>query len=845
MESKEAHARIKINNLLENAGWRFEADAEGPANIVLESGVSLTKAYMDATWGEDFEKTKRGYIDYLLIGPDQRPIALVEAKRESVHPLNAKEQARQYALAQNVRYIFLSNGNITYQWDLEQGNPQVISRFPNVESLGAYLQFTPDRNKMVAEVVDYDYIASTQMPGFISRPEWKSETEKTEFIKKNGLKFLRPYQIAAIHAIQKNVAENKVRFLFEMATGTGKTLTSAAIIKLFLRTQNARRVLFLVDRLELERQAQTRFEQFLKNDFKSVIFKEKRDEWSFADIVVTTVQSLLAGDKYKSIFDPTDFDLIISDEAHRSIGGNSRAVFEYFHGYKLGLTATPKDYLKGVSQTDEEFLNPREWELRLLRDTYTTFGCEDGEPTFRYSLRDGVIDQYLVNPVAIDARTEITTKLLSEEGYAVVKANDDGEEESQTYMGGDFEKKFFSPRTNLEFCDAFIKNAFRDPITNEIGKSIIFCVSQAHARKITEILNDIADKLFPGKYNSDFAVQVTSLVSEAQRMTINFANNNLNGKTRWLQGYDSSKTRVCVTVGMMTTGYDCEDLLNLCLMRPIFSPSDFIQMKGRGTRKFTFEFIQRDENGKEERITAEKTGFKLFDFFANCEYFEERYDYDQKLVVSVPTGEERNESGGGTTRDSYKSEVKDPMLTWHENPVGLEGMRIDREMYRNRAEDRIRSDEFISTQLDAGNWEQIVHYIKNEVFNKPEDYINLEKLQEWYKVDYKLSIREVVEKVFGIRVNFKEKDELLEEEFQKFVATEPPAEEENVTALRHFFKAYIIDSEVRRIIKTKAFQELNSHPTFSMEEFKLLSPQARNGVPAYVETYVPLDKYAA
>ncbi|MBL7813112.1 MAG: DEAD/DEAH box helicase family protein [Bacteroidetes bacterium] len=840
MAAKEAKARIKINKMLEEAGWRFITDENGPANIVLESGVSLTSAYMNETWGEDFEKTSKGYIDYLLIGPDNRPIALVEAKRESVNPLNAKEQARKYANAHQIRYVFISNGNITYQWDLEQGNPQVISRFPGPESLGAYIEFKPDRQKLSNETVDADYIVCTQYPDYKNQPGWNSEQDKAEFIQNNSLKFLRPYQVEAIHKIQSEVALGKNRFLFEMATGTGKTLTSAAIIKLFLRTGNARRVLFLVDRLELEDQANKNFIKYLKNDFKTVIYKQQKDDWRFADIVVSTIQSLLAGEKFKNEFEPADFDLIISDEAHRSIGGNSRAVFEYFQGYKLGLTATPKDYLKGVNQEEEDFLNPREWELRLLRDTYTTFGCEDGEPTYRYSLLDGVKDGFLINPVNIDARTEITTKLLSEKGYAVVKPTADGGEEEQTYVKGDFEKKFFSKKTNLAFCEAFINHALRDPITNEIGKTIVFCVSQAHARKITQILNELADVKFPGKYNSDFAVQVTSLVADAQQMTINFANNNLNGKTRWLPGYDSCKTRVCVTVGMMTTGYDCEDLLNLCLMRPVFSPTDFIQMKGRGTRKYTFQYKQEDEH-----VAIDKESFKLFDFFANCEYFEEKYDYEQKITVSVPGGEEGFGGGAGTGKEVYKTLESDAIRTFREEQVGLEGMRIDREMYRNRVEDRMRSDEFIKTQLEAGNWDQINHYIRTEVFDKPEDYINLDKLQELYKVDYKLSIREVIEKVFGIRTNFKEKDELLEEEFQKFIATQPPLEDENITVLRHFFKAYIVDKDIRRIVKDKTYQELNSHPAFTMDEFKQLSPVARQSVPVYVETYVPLDKYAA
>lgn len=112
-----------------------------------------------------------------------------------------------------------------------------------------------------------------------------------------------------------------------MATGTGKTLTAAAVIKLFLKSGNAARVLFLVDRLELEDQAEKHFKAYLANDFKTVIFKEHRDNWRSAEIVVSTVQSFLFNNKYQSLFSPTDFDLVISDEAHRSIGGNSRAQF--------------------------------------------------------------------------------------------------------------------------------------------------------------------------------------------------------------------------------------------------------------------------------------------------------------------------------------------------------------------------------------------------------------------------------------------------------------------------------------------------------------------------------------
>ncbi len=266
-------------------------------------------------------------------------------------------------------------------------------------------------------------IALTQMPGYAAEAGWNNPAERDAFVQKNRLRFLRDYQKRAIQAIQDAVAEGHSRFLFEMATGTGKTLTAAAVIKLFLRTGNARRVLFLVDRLELEDQGNKAFIAQLKNDYTSVIYKERRDEWRKAEIVVTTVQSLLFNDKYRRLFSPTDFDLVISDEAHRSIGGNARAVFEYFVGYKLGLTATPRDYLKKFDAAKPGTRDPREAERRLLLDTYRTFGCESGQPTYRYSLLDGVREGYLINPVVVDARTDITTQLLSDEGYAAVAAS--------------------------------------------------------------------------------------------------------------------------------------------------------------------------------------------------------------------------------------------------------------------------------------------------------------------------------------------------------------------------------------------------------------------------------------
>ena len=418
MADKEATARIKINKLLEVAGWRFFPEDGAPANIRLEPSVKITSSDLDAL-GENFEKTATGFIDFLLLDSKGFPLIVLEAKAEGKSPLVGKEQARKYAKSQNCRFVILSNGNLHYFWDLERGNPYIITSFPTPDSVMGYQKVKPNPKRLIEEKVNDDYIVLTQRPNYQSEAAWKNETERPGYIQANKLRFLRPYQLKAIYAMQRAVKEDKDRFLFEMATGTGKTLTAAAVIKLFLRSGNAQRVLFLVDRLELEDQAKKAFSSLLSADFQTVIYKENRDDWRRAEIVVTTVQSLLSSNKYQTLFSPTDFDLVISDEAHRSIGGNARAVFDYFIGYKLGLTATPRDYLKRFDKKGPSTKDPRELERRLLLDTYRTFGCENSQPTYRYSLLDGVKDGYLINPTVVDARTEITTELLSEDGFIV------------------------------------------------------------------------------------------------------------------------------------------------------------------------------------------------------------------------------------------------------------------------------------------------------------------------------------------------------------------------------------------------------------------------------------------
>lgn len=839
--SKEAKSRIKINKLLEEAGWRFFDDADSRANILLENNIKITEKSFNE-YGEDFEQVKNGFVDFLLLDDKGFPLIVLEAKSENKNPLTGKEQARRYAKAQNCRFVILSNGNLHYFWDLQHGNPYIITKYPEPSSVKGYKDYKPDPKKLTDENIESDYVALTQKPNYYADPSWKDKTLQKDFIELNKLKFLREYQLKAIRSIQSSVNDGNDRFLFEMATGTGKTLIAAGVIKLFLRTGNARRVLFLVDRLELEDQANKAFINYLKNDYKSVIYKENKDDWHYGEIVVTTVQSLLFNNKYTKLFSPTDFDLVISDEAHRSIGGNARAIFEYFIGYKLGLTATPKDYLKKIDRAND----PRDFERRLLLDTYRTFGCESGQPTFRYSLIDGVKDGFLISPIVVDARTDITTQLLSDEGYSIIVINENNEEEEQDYFQRDFEKKFFSEDTNRLFCKTFLDHALRDPISGEIGKTIVFAVSQNHAAKLTQILNELADKMFPGKYNSDFAIQVTSQISEAQQFTINFANNNLNGDGNFIPEYRTSKTRVCVTVGMMTTGYDCQDILNLCLMRPIFSPTDFIQIKGRGTRKYEFTEMLSDklmkESLKEAQVITEKKKYKLFDFFANCEYFEEKFNYDEILELPKFYHKGGESPEPPTVPAGYENKDDDKLVLMEEKAVGINGMKIDR-MFFEQFEDKVKKDDFIRENISLGNWEKVIEYMSKNILNKPEEFYTIEKLRRAAGVDRRITMREILEKIYGMIPYFKSKDQMLDEEFEKFIIDRKPNDATHIVAMKYFFKAYATDSKVRDIIDNKNYTELNVNPNFTMKDFKAIPQHWREIIPEYIKDYISLNQF--
>ena len=285
----------------------------------------------------------------------------------------------------------------------------------------------------------------------------------------------------------------------------------------------------------------------------------------------------------------------------------------------------------------------------------------------------------------------------------------------------------------------------------------------------------MADIMFPGKYQSDFAVQVTSRKWRTRSSSLSTSpTTTCMGSGNFMPEYRTSKARVCVTVGMMTTGYDCTDILNLGLFRPIFSPTDFVQIKGRGTRKHNFLEQLSDQDAADSVSEPEKTDFKLFDFFANCEYFETEFNYDQVIKLPKPQSGDRIGEGEEAAREDVgviriRASGRDILATIREERVGPRGMKIDRMLFE-RFGSAAREDETLRQAVESGQWDRAINYVNKEIFDKPEDYYTCHKLRKAAAVDRRISLREILEKVFDLIPRFKSKDELLEEEFAKFVA---------------------------------------------------------------------------
>ena len=677
--ANEAFSRVLIDKALEFSGWNLL----DPKQVRFELN------------------TANGRADYLL-GGKRGPLCVLEAKREDVDPYDAKEQARGYAENVKAPFIILSNGREHWFWNYTRKDQDAyrIERLPSQRDLDRlqYKNLQPPR-PLGSEIIKPDYLKKF-------RPDLT----------------VRRYQIEAMDTIARQFDEKAIRkFLLEMATGTGKTILCAALIRRFLATRNAERVLFIVDRIELAKQTLEDFNVILA-EYKPVLYKTARrrpGELLGSSVVVATLQSLMVDRRYREEFTPFHFDLVVNDEAHRSIYGDAREVVQFFQATRIGLTATPRAYLKNVNVEELQKENPKALEIRLLRDTYNYFGCKPGFPTFRYDIIDAVKDPegpFLCLPKIIDLRSDITTKALDESGWAVVI-----NEQEENFKIKDLERKIFTPTRNRVMCEAFLKEAQRDP-AGTIGKSLVFAVNQDHATELTKIFNGLQ----PG-----IAVTITSRIDDSSSIAKEFR--------------DGKRTeRIAVSVDMLSTGYNCRDLLNIALMRPIFSPTEYIQIKGRGTRLFTFKI------GNTE---YEKKNFFMLDFCAVAEYFEEKYDYTVPLKIPrekkqpqppAPTGEGGgyvlHEGDGGTTepappqppREIPTWEGVDTLISREIHIVGPDGEKVDVMTFRGGYERDIR--EFVASTpelkaaVEAEDDDTVEAIVSKGFYNRPEMFYSPDKL---------------------------------------------------------------------------------------------------------------------
>lgn len=674
----EAFSRVLIDKALEFSGWNLL----NPHEVRFELHGHTGRA------------------DYVLMSQRGAVLCVLEAKREDVDPYDAREQARGYAQNLNAPFVILSNGKEHWFWNFTRADQDAyrIERLPSQQDLERLLlkNLQPPR-PLLSEIITPNYL----------RPF------KPDFT-------LRRYQINALDTVSSQFDEQRRRkFLLEMATGTGKTMLCAALIRRFLQTRNAERVLFIVDRIELAKQTLEDFNVALA-EFKPVLFKTARrkpGELLGSSVVVATIQSLMVDRRYREEFTPFYFDLVVNDEAHRSIYGDAREVVQFFQATRIGLTATPRAYLKNINLDALQQENPKALEARFLRDTYNYFGCKPGFPTFRYDIVDAVKDPegpFLCLPKIFDLRSDITTRALEASGWAVVI-----NEQQENFKIQDLERKIFTPTRNRIMCEAFLKNAQKDP-SGAIGKSIVFAVNQNHATALAKIFNDLQ----PG-----IAVVITSRIPDASSIAKEFRD----GKRA---------ERIAVSVDMLSTGYNCRDLLNIGLMRPIFSPTEYIQIKGRGTRLFTFKI------GNTE---YEKKHFFLLDFCAVAEYFEEVYDYTLPLKLPIerkakapapsyppatPTADPMHEGNGkpqaAPQREIPTWEGVDTLVSEEVRIIGPDGEKVDIMTFRGSFERDVKDfaakDPALS-QAVADEDDDAVETIMNERFyHRPEMYYSPDKL---------------------------------------------------------------------------------------------------------------------
>ena len=596
-QSTEAFSRVKIDALLGDAGWN-------PSD-----GVSVLQEHVlsDGT-----------RADYVLCDRSGRPLAVLEAKRARIGPLTAQDQGRHYAAQLGVPFVFLSNGEEVWFLDRElNAHARKIAGF--------YAQDDLERRTATRKV----------------RRDLSSVDIDRAIVD-------RDYQIDCIETLSTEVGRGRRKLLVEMATGTGKTRTAAAFIKRLFEAGTITRALFLVDRIALAGQAEDAFTDHLR-DYPCHVLRPGRDFDRAKRITIATLQTMIA--EYRTL-SPGYFDLVVTDECHRSIYGKWSGVLRHFDGIQLGLTATPCTAADAKTPPDPE-------DGLFVRDTLRFFEVE--QPTFRYTLPEAIGAGHLV-PYRI--YRALTVKTAAAGGFKVTRgeldwsAMDDGTRKELETLFADadtitvdpqaLERKFTIPERNRamvrEFHDAHEKGFMgRDGVRRwpSWGKTIVFAVTKRHAETLARMFDEhFADrKPQPAVRYADFVVSDVGggPAPDAGAIIKRFK--------------EEEFPQILVSVNMLDTGFDCPEVVNLVMARFTRSAILYRQMRGRGTRKAPH---------------IGKTDFTLFDFVG---------------VTDLHGDDDTNVTGGGTkeTQPRYRPGPPSLVLTLddHVDPASREWLTLD------------------------------------------------------------------------------------------------------------------------------------------------------------------------
>lgn len=747
--TNETDARMVIDQLLRSAGW----------DIIDKSQVSTEEPSAD------------GRADYLLKNTRTQPLAVIEAKRFSIDPYTAKQQAKSYAESLDAPFVILSNGGEHYFWDYADGDARPVLGLPSRSDLERRANLKIHRRGTLEQTLQ-----TIPLP---SRFLFKGEEVQ-----------VRPYQELCIRRAEEALIAGRRRMLFEMATGTGKTLTIAMLMKRWFQAAIASRVLFLADRIELAKQAKETFDDFLRDWPSKLLYGGKRS--LEGQIVVGTLETI-AGQLGPGGFGHAYFDLVVTDECHRSIYGKHLATLGHFDAIHIGLTATPNPgELHWVS----------EYERRLVKSTYMFYECwdsarQEGRPTFAYRITEAIRDGFLARYRIYLAETRLTFEGAVWEGDEIAPGEWGRTAESED-------------RLKLIIDEYFAVEEQRSQ--EHPRKTIVFAVSDRQASILERLFNRLLPddaclriaqqaNRSPGQVRQDFAKKITCY------------SNNGNPKPLIDAFKFDPLPIVAVSVDMLDTGYDHKEIENLVMLRPTNSAIKYAQMRGRGSRLCP-------------RIG--KTEFLIYDFVGNAEKFNDPgRRYDRPKVVGprpgplppepepepepLPPGPTPPPPSPREFTHIPLGELEDEIRRRETIIVGPEGLAIDRRTYQDKWTERILSLSktdpvvqriFAGEQVTDEEWEDLARRL-----NSPEFYFDEGALKKAFDQPTG-SLSDFIRAALGL-FKFPTRDERIERAFNTWLAEHSNDMNPEKAKMLRLLKSRVLTGEE---IEMKVF----SQPPFSL-----------------------------